>query len=296
MKNKGFTKAFKKDRLIIAALCVVVVLLFIFCVNAFEGQDAAVLSGTTAENTAVPDVAAVTEKATTVAVDITETTATPIQTTAPVDETAEILKVVTDSVNKLKAEGATFSGHKVQNINIELVDSSVPSMNGFVNSIIKAFVKEEIYDYNFVNGVADDPENGGTSASNDIFPPESRAFSLTKEGVASVRKTVDGANTVYTVVLVAEASTLENPRPPHHNSCADTLDLSTIEIPLVTIDKADFDYPGAEISVTLDPDGKVIAYHEYLRISGMGQASGLGITGYGTIEGHIDEKWDIIWK
>lgn len=232
----------------------------------------------------------------TTALPSTTTTTGATTTEAVVDETAEILKIVSDSINLLKSEKADFKGHKVQNIDMKLTDSSIPAMNDVANGIISLFIKEEIFDYDFTNGVSADPEDGGTISSKNAFPPENKPFSLTKEGVASAKKTKDGENTVYAVVIVPEKSTLQNPRPKHHNAGSDTLDLSNVEIPTVKINRVDFDYPGAEISVTIAPDGKVIGYHEHLRIIGTGEVSGLGMTGYGTIEGYIDEKWDIKWK
>ena len=133
-------------------------------------------------------------------------------------------------------------------------------------------------------------------SANGTFPPGDLPFTLTREGVAEATKTSEGANTVYTVVIVAEASTLENPRPPHHNSAADTLDLSSVEIPIVTLTKVDFDYSGATVSVTLNPEGDIVGYYEHLPISGTGEGYGLGITGFGTIEGYLEEKWDISWR
>lgn len=302
MKKLKLVLKQKKDVLIIVALSVAAVLLMIFGINAFNTES-------------VPEVIveAATQTPTTLAPAATQPSAAPAETkpaettpsqlkpeetttTAPTDEVEEILKAVTDGVNSLKSPESSFRGHKVQDINIKLVDSSVPSMNNVINGVISLFAKEETYDYDFTNGVASDPENGGTSESNDIFPPGDKPFDLTREGVASATKTADGENTVYTVVIVAETSTLENPRPPHHNAGADTLDLSSVEIPIVTLTRVDFEYPGAEISVTVNPQGQVIRYSEHLAISGTGEGHGLGITGYGTIEGYMDEKWDIEWK
>ena len=303
-KTKKYTSQQKKEGLLIAALSLIAVFMLVFCFNAAKADEhsAPQMAGTT--TTSAPTTTTTQPPQTTTVPPATQTTSSA-QTTAPteaptetttaavVDEKEEILKVVADGVNALKASDASFKGHKVQNINIQLVDSSVPYMNDFVNSIIKAFVKEEIFDYDFTNGVADDPESDGTVDTINTFPPGDKPFELTKEGVASATKTVDGENTV---LIVPEKSTLENPRPPHHNAGADTLDLSSVEIPIVTITKVDFDYPGAEISVTVNPEGEVVGYHEHLKISGTGEASGLGISGYGTIEGYIDEKWDIDWK
>lgn len=302
------------SRLIILVLVIIAGALLYYCVNITGPEPETtvpVVSDTTTQitTTATTTVApVVTEPPTTTSAPVTEsttalttqpstepvtesTTATPV-----VDETEEILRVVTDTVNLIKSDKANFSGHKVQSINMKLVDSSVPSVNGIINGVLKNFIKDETYDYEFVNGVASDPENGGTCKSKDVFPPGDKLFELKKEGVAKAEKKQEGANTVYTVVIVPESSTLENPRPPHHNSAADTLDLSSVEIPIITLTKVDFEYPGATVSVTLGPDGKPVGYYERLPINGTGEGEGLGLTGYGTIEGYMEENWDIVWK
>lgn len=304
MKNK----AERKGQLLIAVLVVIADLMLVFCINAVkdEGGQSEIVAGTTttAPTTTAPTTTAPTTTAPTTGASqsTTGTTATITDTTAatsapaPVDETEEILKVVSDSVGLIKSDKANFKGHKVQNINMNLVDSSVPFVNDIINGVLSAFIKEEVLDYDFTNGVSDDPEGDGTVTSNSIFPPGDCEFRLTKEGVASAKKEKDGENTVYSVVIVPEKSTLENPRPPHHNAGADTLDLSSVEIPIITLTRVDFDYPGATIAVTLTPEGKVAGYYEHLRISGTGEGYGLGITGYGTIDGYMEEKWDIEWK
>lgn len=299
MKKTKLTSQQKKERALIVLLVIVALALVVFCVKAYKADNAVVqpvtvVTQVTAQTTTVAPPQTTSASQTTAAL---QTTA-PVQTTAPavVDEKEEILKVVSDSVNYLKSDKANFTGHKVQSINIHLVDSSVPAVNNIINSVISAFVKEEVLDYDFTNGVSDDPESDGTVESNHIFPPGYKPFELTKQGVASATKTKDGENTVYTIVIVAETSTLENPRPPYHDAGADTLDLSSVEIPIITLTRVDFEYPGATVSVTLDPDGKIIGYYEKLPMIGTGEGYGLGITGYGTIEGYLEENWDIKMK
>ncbi len=312
MKNKEKRSSQSaKDALLIIFLSVIALCLFVFCMNAgkteepdttvsvFVPASSALPPQTTTTTAPVTTTTTQALSTTTTAPDATTTTEAPFTTTtasAVVDETEEILKVVSDSVNLLKSDKANFTGHKEQSINIELVDSSVPSVNNIINGVIKAFVKEEILDYDFTNGISPDPEGDGTVTANNTFPPGDKPFELTREGVASAKKEMQGENTVYTVVIVHETSTLENPRPPHHNAGADTLDLSGVEIPIITLTKVDFDYPGATVAVTLNPEGEVVGYYERLDISGTGEGYGLGITGYGTIEGYLEEKWDIKWK
>lgn len=297
-------KKISKDTALIAVLGVVAALLLVFCINAAkpDSSDAVVTaqpSSTVQTVTTTAPVTTTVAPPTTKAPEQTTAKPAPVQTTAPapvVDETEEIIRVMTDAIMGLKSDDADFKGHKVQNIDIKLVDSSIPSMNDFVNSIINVFVKEEIYDYDFTDGVSAQPEGGGTTTSDSMFPPGDCDFRITAEGVAKATKEKDGENTVYTIVIVPETSTLENPRPPHHNAAADTLDLSGVEIPIATITKADFEYPGATVSVTLNPEGEVVGYYERLPMKGTGEAKALGLTGYGTIEGCLEEKWDIEWK
>ena len=298
----------RKGQLLIVFLSVIAVVMLVFCVNAVKDSDSTdevpVASATTTTAAATEAQPAPTTTAPATTAQPPQTTTAPVTeapevttTEAPVvDEKKEILRVVTDAVKSLKADDANFRGHKVQNINMKLVDSSVPAVNNIVNGVLNTFIKEEIYDYDFTNGVSVDPDSGGESKSNSIFPPGDCEFRLVKEGIASASKKQEGENTVYTIVLVPESSTLENPRPPHHNSAADTLDLSSVEIPIITLTRVDFDYPGATIAVTINPEGECVGYYEHLPLNGTGEGNGLGITGYGTIEGYLEETWTIEWK
>ena len=206
----------------------------------------------------------------------------------------EILKVVADGVNALKAENATYKGVKSQNLSIDLTECSVPALVGVANTVIDLFEGEEVLEYNFENGKAFDPEDEVEITAAEAFPPTGKPFSLTDvNGVAEAKTEKDGDNTVYTVVLVAETSTLEDPRPPYHDSACDTLDYSTFELPMGQITKADFEYPGATVSITLDKDGRVVGYHERLNMAGVGEGTAIGLTASGRMEGYIDESWVI---
>ena len=208
----------------------------------------------------------------------------------------EILKVVADGVNALKAENATYKGVKSQNLSIDLTECSVPALVGIANTVIDFFEGVETLEYNFENGKAMDPEDKVEITAAEAFPPTGKPFSLTDvNGVAEAKAEKDGENTVYTVVLVAETSTLEDPRPPYHDSACDTLDYSTFELPVGQITKADFEYPGATVSITLDKDGRVVGYHERLNMAGVGEGTAIGLTASGRMEGYIDESWVITY-
>ena len=58
----------------------------------------------------------------------------------------EILDIITNGINSLKDSDASFTGHKVQTIDMELTECSAPAFSNIVNKIIDVFTKTEIYD------------------------------------------------------------------------------------------------------------------------------------------------------
>lgn len=225
-----------------------------------------------------------------------ESTHTAESTQPAVTAEQEILDVITNGINSLKASDASFVGHKVQVLDMELTECSAPAFTDIVNKILDMFIETEIYDFDFTNGKGYDPENKKEVASIEAFPPEGKNFSLTIDGVASATKETQGENTVYRVKLKAESSTKDNPKTLYHENACDTLDLSTFNMPLGEITKADLEYPGAIVGVTLDKDGKVVGYYERLDIIGVGEATAVGMSGGGKVVGYVDETWTIEWK
>ena len=235
---------------------------------------------------------------TTTAASTTENVITQAtESTAPAETTdQEILNIIANGINSLKSSDASFVGHKVQTLDMELTECSVPGFSGIVNSIIDMFVETEIYDFDFTNGKGYDPENKKDVTSLEAFPPEGRNFALTVDGIVSATKEVQGDNTVYRVKLKSEKSTKDNPKTLYHENACDTLDLSGFNLPIGEITRADLDYPGAIVGVTVDKYGKVIEYYERLEFIGVGEAAAAGMSGSGKIEGYVDETWTIEWK
>ncbi len=228
--------------------------------------------------------------------DNQQDTTAPDETEPQKDEKQEILDVISDSINLLKSDKASFIGHKTQILDMELTECSAPGFVGVINTIMNMFIETEIYDFDFTNGKGYDPENKTDTTTMETFPPVNKAFALTIDGIAEATKEQQGENTVYKVKLVPEKSTKENPKTKHHETACDTLDLSTFNMPIGEITRADLEYPGAVVGVTLDKDGKVVGYYERLDIIGTGEAAAWGMSGGGTVEGFIDETWVIEWK
>ncbi len=207
---------------------------------------------------------------------------------------AEILKKVSDGINSLKAKDASYKGSKKQIIDIKLTDCSVPAATKPINKVLELFMGEEKYDYDFTNGVAKNPEEKGDITTDEAIPPSFKAFALTAGGVKNATIKKEGENTVYTVELITEDSKLGEV-PPHHSVACDIIKLEELNIP-AEITKADYTYSGTKISVTYNNEGKVIRYHEYFDMHGVGEGHALGVTASCTMEGYIDEVWDISWK
>ena len=229
-------------------------------------------------------------------------TTLPLQTTAPVTvnrepSKAEILAKVNEGINSLKSNTASFKAVKKQLISIDLIDCSVPLLTGPINTVIDFFEGEEMLEYDITNGKGPNPEKSGEEiVVNHEIPPTDKPFTLTVEGVAEAKAEQTDKGTLYTVKVVPETSTLENPRPPHHNAACDTLDFSTFELPVGELTKVDFEYPGATVSVLVDASGRTIQYRERLEMKGVGEGNAIGISGSGSMEGYMEESWDIQWK
>lgn len=303
-----FSSNDKKGIILVVVLALIVVV-FIFNLKNMGNKPVQAQPSTTAPTTVTTTIPQATLAPTVPSTALTSAAPTsaslqttlPIQTTAPTTTVkyeltkADILAKVNEGINSLKAETASFNAHKKQVISIDLLDCSVPALTGAINMVIDFFEGEKTADYDVINGKGVD-KDGEEIVVNHEIPPTDKPFTLTLEGVAEAKTEQIAEGTLYTIKVVPETSTLENPRPPHHNAACDTLDFSTFELPVGELKKVDFEYPGATVSVLVDSSGKTIQYRERLEMKGVGEGGAFGITGSGSMEGYVDEVWDIKWK
>lgn len=249
-----------------------------------------------AQTQPVPPVTEQVENITTTAPSVNPTPGVTEPDTTEKDELTktEILQKVREGVNYIKDLKGTVKAKKTQIIDLTLTECSLPAFISIVNKVLEFFAGETVTEYTFTDGKAVD-DKGNEVTFYGVIPPGNRYFELTEEGMADAYMTKDGENTVYTVVVVRETSTMADPRPPFHSSAGDTFDCTKVELPIGKITKADFDYPGSEISVTETPDGKVVKYNQVLRINGVGGGAALGMSADGRIEGQAHETWDLTY-
>ena len=302
LKRQNRNKADKKSAILIAVLTVVAIALLVNAVSLYNQEppaDKLVINVNMSGNTTAtqPIITPTVEPTQKVEDSTTEdNTANTEDTTVSGEMTKEeILRKVTEGVNSIKSENATYSAVRSQTISLDLEECSLPAFVGIVNTVMDFFEGETITEYSFVNGKGVDAKTGEEITAIGSIPPSNELFRLTPEGMADATMTKDGENTVYTVVVVPESSTMDNPRPPHHHSAGDTFDVRKVELPIGAITKADFDYPGASISVTVAPDGRVVRYQQILHIDGVGEGAAMGLTASGKIVGSVDEIWNITY-
>ena len=307
-RRKSYTALDKQHIVYIAIMAVLSVILLAWSVPAYmgeaeEGTTKAPETSTTVQSTTQPTTAP-----STTAPSVDSSTTKPSEQAKPDEPTKdsgkeetdkgeskeEILKKVSDGINALKAPDASYIGKKNQYIDIKLTDCSVPQVMGLINGVLERFMGEEKFDYDFVNGVADDPDEGGQITTDKAIPPSLKPFALTIDGVEDAWVEKDGENTVYTITVVPEESTMDQ-KPKHHDVACDVIALESLNIP-AKITKADYKYSGTKISVTYNPQGQVVRYHEYFDMYGVGEGGAMGVTATCVMEGYIDETWDIEWK
>ena len=302
LKKQNRNKADKKGVLLIAFLTVVAVALLVNAVSLYneEPKNEELIISVNMSGGVMDTQPAITpdmEPTQKPDIPVTEDNTTNTEDTTVSGEMTkeEILRKVTNGVNSIKSENATYSAVRTQNISLELKECSLPAFVGIVNTVMDFFEGETVKEYSFTNGKGTDPDSGEEITAIASIPPSRELFRLTMDGVADATMEKDGENTVYTVVVVPESSTMDNPRPPHHHSAGDTFDVRKVELPVGAITKADFDYPGASISVTVAPDGRVVRYQQILRVDGVGEGAAMGLSASGKIAGEVVEIWNITY-
>ena len=250
----------------------------------------------TTQPTTIPTTAPTTQPTTVLppVIDPNQNSTAPTQqpsTKAPVSNDpsslskAQIIEKMNGYMKELKAE-QNVKAHKSENITVEVTDCSVPAAVSAINSIIKNLAGSEELDYTIANGAA---ASGETMFA--IIPPTNKDFLLTDAAVLTATAKTSGADTVYTVVLVEENTTISSPVPQYNATAIGYLDLASLDLPAVTIAEADMKYPGSTVEITVNADGKVTKLVNKLPMSGYGKAQISFFNGNATFQGALDESW-----
>ncbi len=212
----------------------------------------------------------------------------------------EVIQWINYYVNLVKSE-QSMTAKKTESIKVKVLDCSVPSLTDTVNNIVDGLVGNggDSFTYTIAGGAVastDDPEASTSDTPFSLIPPCGKQFVVSKEGVVDAKAEVDAnGNVTYTVVLVAEDTTLASPEPFYNATAIGYLNLADLDIPLAKINRADMHYPGSTVSVTVDANDKVIKLYNKLPMSGKGEASIAFATGTADFEGALDETWEFTY-
>lgn len=252
-----------------------------------------VLTTVIAAPTEIPQTTAVQPDAPTVPAAPTDAPTAPAAPAAETD--ADMITAAVSAMAAMKNNTGAFTANKKQSINIQLTDCSVPGAKSIINPIIQKLAGDSDETYSVNGGTATAKSDNSTISFMEAVPPSNANFALDAAGIASVNKSADGANTKYTFVLKPEKTTYSNMKPVYHAMATDYLDLSSIDLGVISITQADINYTGMTIDITLDPSGRVIVYHENMPIEGTGAGKAGIISANATISGSIDETWTITY-
>ncbi len=245
----------------------------------------------------VPDTTA----PTTAAPTTTAPTTTAPTTAAPTDPAKlskkEVVAALTKAINTLKNE-RNMTAQKTEATKIVLTECSAKAATNLVNRALENAGVNETVTYNFRDGkaVGTDAEGkaaheGKTVSPRDVIPPAEKDFALSAEGVESATAKRNGNDTVYTVKLAPERTTLQNPVPKWNAGAIGYVDFSKRQLTGVTLEEVNITYPGSVITATVNADGKIIRLSEYLPLQGDGKAKVTVFSGTAKFSGDVSATW-----
>ncbi len=264
----------------------------------------------TAESTTETTTAATTAESTTAAPDVNADASTSATdpSVAPAPGAADpstmtkeqITAKVVEYINKVKAE-QNMTAVKTESITISVDSCSVASLTSTVNDVVQGIVGEPAppHTFTFVNGQGTDAD-GNTVSAHDAIPPSNdstKDAKLDPSGVASATAVKQGDNTVYTVILVAESTTISNGVPPHNSGVIGYLNLGAIEIPVpgISITEANMNYPNSTVEVTVNSADQVVKLVNKMPMNGSGTAKVTFANATASFSGGLDETWEFTY-
>ena len=204
----------------------------------------------------------------------------------------QIIDEYSDALKKTRAYSGALTVLHTESFNADIKDAHPGGAltELLASNIVKLVGSEGQQTLNF---------NGGRATNSDgesvpILLPQRTDFSLPEEGVASASISQQGNKLHIKLVLVPE--TVSMGQVPHYNSSAiGYLDTSDMDFNIITISRVDIGYSGSVIDAVIRSDGYIESVTYTINMSTYAELSGMGITGYGTLEGAQTEKWQLQW-
>ena len=220
-----------------------------------------------------------------------------VVTTAPVQEEinytkSEIIGVYSEALKKTRGYTGALTVNHSESFTADIKDAHPGgALTELLASNIVKLVGSE--------GQQTLSYNGGFAVNKDgetvpVLLPQRTAFSLPEAGVASAEISKEGDKTRVRLVLVPE--TVSMGQVPTYNAGAiGYLDTSGMDFKIITISRVDITYPGSVIDAVIRSDGYIESVTYTINMSTYAELSGMGVSGYGTLEGAQTESWKLVW-
>lgn len=218
------------------------------------------------------------------------------ETTAPVQQEnytkKEIIDIYSDALNKTRAYAGALTVNHSESFTANIKDAHPGgALTELLASNIVKLVGSE--------GNQTLTYNGGYAVNKDgetvpVLLPQRTHFNLPEAGVADAVLSKSGDKTHIRITLVPETVTMGQV-PTYNSGAIGYLDTSDMDFKIITISRVDITYPGSVIDAVIRADGYIESVTYTINMSTYAELSGMGITGYGTLEGAQTEKWNLIW-
>ncbi len=219
-----------------------------------------------------------------------EVTTAPVQTQSYTKK--EIIDLYSEALNKTRSYTGALTVNHSESFTADIKDAHPGgALTELLASNIVKLVGSE--------GQQTLSYNGGSAVNKDgetvpILLPQRTSFSLPESGVADAQLTKTGDKTRIRLVLVPETVTMGQV-PAYNAGAIGYLDTSDMDFKIITISRVDITYPGSVIDAVIRADGYIESVTYTINMSTYAELSGMGITGYGTLEGAQTEKWQLMW-
>ncbi len=202
----------------------------------------------------------------------------------------QILDMYGEALNKTRSYTGSLSAVVTEAFNADIKDAHPGGQltELLASNIVKLVGSEGSQTLNFSNGKATNKD--GESVP--VLLPQRTSFSLPEEGVKNAVITDENGKTRIRITLVPETVAMGE-IPKFNSGAVGYLDTSDMNFVIITISRVDISYTGSVIDAVINRDGYIESVNYTINMSTYAELSGMGITGYGTLEGAQTENWKL---
>ena len=203
---------------------------------------------------------------------------------------AQIVNKYKEALEKTRAYTGPISATVTESFDAKIKDAHPGGAltELLADNVVKLVGSEGQQTLNFSGGQAVNAD--GESVP--VLLPQRSSFMLPVEGVAGA-KIEESAGKLHIVITLVPETVSMGEIPKYNAGAVGYLDTSSMDFKIVTLSRVDITYTGSVIDAVIGTDGYVESVTYTINMSTYAELSGMGISGYGTLEGAQTEKWTI---